>query len=1126
MLRFILGRAGSGKTEYVRNLLSEKLQKGERDLLLIVPEQFSFETEREMLKKVGARQMLNLEILTFSRLAENVLATLGREQKPKITDGMRAVMMHLALDSLEGKTEIYKKYKSRTPLLQSLVTFSTELKQCAVGADALETAGDALPDCALRQKLLELSQITALYNALVHNRFSDDTDLLRLLERAVIETDCLNGKTVVFDTFAGFTKQERAVIAAMLPRCQDVYVTLCTEGAESARQNACVFDNINDEMEKLKRVAATQNIPVARPVLLHAKDNARPDALRFLEKNLYAFRKPRFTEEQACISLYSAANRAEEADFVARTIRKMLRVGTCRARDILVLQRRKDTYDNELCAAFHKYDIPYFEDKRQPVAAQPLMLLVTGLLQIAAEGMTTEALLRTLKTGLCGLSDDEIAQLESYSIVWGVERSAWKSEFTENPAGLGKAMQDCDRKQLAELNELRARAVAPILKFCADFSAANGAQKCEILYRFLRNHKVDEALKALALSLSASGYTQAAEEQDEIWKITMDILDALYLSVGDSDISAARYSALFHILLDSTDLGQLPQGLDTVHIAAADRVRQSPPRAVFAVGLNDGVFPENPPTDGVLNDEDRKVLLSLGVELTETAEIKAVDERCFVYTAFTMPTERLFVSWSVADYKGGSLSESSAVRELRTLFAVLPETDSVSVPCAERTEGASAAFETCAMCFSENTPLSATLKAYFETQPAYRARLAAVRKTVDNEDMQFENPKNATDLFGKKMLVSASKTETYYKCPFSYFCKFGLKLKPLKKAELDPAQSGTVIHYCLEVILREYDRDTLLTMPAQTLHQTVSEFIAQYAKENMGTLASDSRFAYLLKNLEKSVLDVLVRLLSEFQVSAFIPNAFELSIAPDGEIPPYRLELPDGGELRVIGSVDRVDTMEKDGKTYLRVVDYKSGGKSFSLSEVYSGLNMQMLIYLFAICENGKERFLSPVPAGVLYLPAKLVEDGLSRNANAEKIQEKKLYNSRMNGMVLDSADVVLGMDSTVSGNFIPVKAKKDGSFGGHVLTLSELSALKSKVDENLVHMAQSLHEGIIPVLPARTGNKNIACTYCDYAAVCGHEDGDRERQLADYGRFETARKELEIQGEGETQNGETNLDA
>lgn len=1117
MLHFIFGRAGSGKTEYVRKMLSEKLLAGEQGLLLIVPEQFSFETEREMLKKVGARQLQNLEILTFSRLAEIVLEKTGRENKPKITDGMRAVMMRLALDSLEDKTEIYKKYKSRTALLQSLVTFSTELKQCAVSTDALETAGNALQACALKQKLTELAQITALYKALVHERFSDDTDLLTDLETAILETDCLQGKTVVFDTFAGFTKQERAVIAAMLPRCREVYITLCTEGKESARQNACVFDNINAEAEKLKRAAAEQNVPIATPVVLKAAPDSRPRPIRFLEQNLYNCRKPRFDGEQNCISLYSAANRSEEADFVARTIRKLLREGTCRARDILVLQRRKDTYDHELCAAFHKYGIPYFEDKRQPVAVQPLMQYVSSLLEMAAEGMTTEALLRALKTGLGGISGDDVSELENYATVWGIERGAWKTEFTENPSGLGRAMQERDEQKLAELNEFREKAVAPILRFCTDFRAASGAQKAEMLYHHLRKSGVDTALQDLAQSLLAAGYRETAAEQDTVWQMLMEILNALYLSVGERQISASDFYDLFCILLDSTDLGQLPQGLDTVRIAAADRVRQSPPRVVFAVGVNDGVFPENPPTDGVLNDAERKTLLTLGVELTETAEVKTVDERYFVYTAFTLPTERLFVSWSVSDYKGGSLFASAAVRELHALFPDLPETDSSTVPPMERLECAASAFETCASLYASSTVLSETLKTYFETIPAYRARLAAVEQITQNKEVSFETPQNAKNLFREDMTVSASKAEVYYKCPFSYFCKYGLHLNPLKKAELDVAQSGTVIHYCLEVLLRAYDRDTLLSFSDAQLRVKITETVKQYAEENMGTALNDSRFSFLLGNLEKSVFDVLQRLLCEFQVSDFIPTAFELSIAPDGEIEPYGLQLPDGGTLRIIGSVDRVDTMVKDGKTYLRVVDYKSGGKQFNLGEVFSGLNMQMLIYLFAVCENGKDRFVSPVPAGVLYLPAKTIEDGLARNADMQAILASRLRNSRMNGVVLGTADAVLGMDKTVSGNFIPITVNKSGNFSGNLLSTAEFAALKEKVDENLRQMGTLLHEGHIPVLPAYTKNKNLACTYCDFAAVCGYEEGDRQRQIADYGRFDIAKKQLTEVKEGET---------
>ena len=289
MLRFVLGRNGSGKTEYVRSLLAQKLAAGESGLLLIVPEQFSYETEREMLKKVGAKAMLRLQILSFSRLAENVLEETKPNTRPPITDGMRAVLMSLALEALGEQAEIYQKYKNRTRLLGSLVTFSTELKQCALTPADLQETADKLSKGTLRQKLTELSLITQMYDALVHQRFSDDTDLLTVLANTIPETDYFNGKTVVFDAFAGFTKQERSVLAALLPRCADVYVTLCTD---ADRQNgACIFDNVNDEMRKLQRVAALQNTPVAKPVHLDASKADKTPELKFIEKNLFDCRK-------------------------------------------------------------------------------------------------------------------------------------------------------------------------------------------------------------------------------------------------------------------------------------------------------------------------------------------------------------------------------------------------------------------------------------------------------------------------------------------------------------------------------------------------------------------------------------------------------------------------------------------------------------------------------------------------------------------------------------------------------------------------------------------------------------------------------------------------------------------
>ncbi len=1115
MLRFVFGRNSSGKTEYVRQYIAEKIKKENREFILIVPEQFSFDTERAMLHAIGAKDMLSLEILSFSRLAETVLMQYKPQLKVKIDDGTRAVLMSRAIEGLDEEADLYRKFMDKPQLLTSLVTFSTELKQCAVTTDALQKAGASLEPSVLKDKLSELIKITDLYNALVQSHFSDDTDLLDRLADFIPETEFFHGKTVVIDAFDGFTKQERRVISLLLSRCEDVIITLCLD-EDIINRVPCVFDNIYKEYESLKRAAAEVGVGVKKPLILPNTRLKKAEALSFLEENVYKINPEVYTEQSNVpVYVFSGQNPADECEYVARTIHRLLREEQYKAKDIAVVERRKDKYDSDLHAAFEKYSLPFFEDKRQPVRQQPLMRYVTSLLDMAADGISTENLMRFLKTELTDLSAKEIAGLESYATVWDIDYSKWAMPFTGNPDGLGVSMHERSQKKLEHLNTLREKAVGPILAFKKMFSEATGAEKSKMLFSFLKKNEVDEHLKTLAVNLKNCGFQELSEQQNTVWEILMQFLDSLFSALGDETVTPKRYRELFSILLDSVNLGQIPQGLDMITVGAIDRMRIAPPKAVFIIGANDGVFPENPPTEGILNDTERKTLEALGIELTETAEFKTVDERSFVYNALSLPTQKLFVSYSTADFKGNSMTESELVREIQKILPTVSVTDSNTVPYEEHTECAPSAFETMALLYHENTELSATLKAYFENEPTYAARTAAVKQAAQQENMKFQNQEVSQKLFGKDMLISASKAEVYYKCPFSYFCKFGLQLRPLKKAEIDFAQSGTLMHYILEVILRDYSLEALSSMSDTELKEKIEALIALYIEEKMGGKEDkDARFIYLLSDLSKTVFDVLKRLLEESKVCDFVPTDFELSIAPDGPIDPYKLALENGGSLQVIGSVDRVDLMQKADKTYFRIIDYKSGGKTFRLSDVFGGLNMQMLIYLFAIAENGEEHYGKAIPAGVLYLPAKAVTDDLNRDAQEKDIREAKLKNSRMDGVILENTDVILGMDKEVTGAFVRVTQSGE-QFKGSLLNQKAFAYLKDRVDGNLVSMAENLQKGAIPVLPTHLNTTNVACKYCDFKSICGFEEGDAIKTLDSTSSFDKAKAEL-MKGENE----------
>ena len=347
------------------------------------------------------------------------------------------------------------------------------------------------------------------------------------------------------------------------------------------------------------------------------------------------------------------------------------------------------------------------------------------------------------------------------------------------------------------------------------------------------------------------------------------------------------------------------------------------------------------------------------------------------------------------------------------------------------------------------------------------------------------------------MHLSASKTEVYYKCPFQYFCKYGIYAKPRKEAQVDPAISGSLIHKVFEIILDEFPKQKLIEASPEVLKKRISEIMDDYLEKKMGGAQSKSkRFMKQYNSISEQIFFALSKMVEEFKVSDFAPADFELPINYGAVIEPYELPLSDGGTLSVSGSVDRVDIMEKNGKKYLRVVDYKSGGKTFNLSDVVSGLSTQMLIYLFAIEKNGKEKYGDIIPSGVLYMPAKAAEADLDRYASEQDIIDKVLESNRMSGIIVDDIDIIKGMEHDVNGRFIPVTLTKSGAFDkrSKLIKAEDFVRLKRKIDMILKQMALNLHKGEIPVLPA----KEDVCKYCDYSSVCGFEDGDSYREIAE----------------------------
>ena len=1090
MLNIITGRTGSGKTRLIRSMAAEIATNEADKVIIIVPEQFSFETEKGMLQLLGNEKINNVEILSFSRIAERLLSQYGKLDKRIADDGVRAVLMSRAIETLDDKLTVYSRYKRFPQLIDDILNFHREMKKCGVSNDSLAEYSTRVKKTTFSTKLSELSQIFACYDALMSQNFSDSNTHLDMLYDLLWEVEYFKGKIVFLDAFSGFSGQEYNVIEQIMRQAEDVFVTFCCDTSKNNKRYE-LFYNATVEIKKLKEIANKINVKIAPEKVLVSKKEFKKEELNFLEENIFSSGENIYNEKAEAITVIPCRTKTEECQVVAAEIKRLIRTQNLRYRDIAVIVRNEENYKKDLASAFRKYEVDCFHDNRQPVNTQPLIIFVKCLLSILVKGFDTETVLRFLKTQLYGFTVEEIGLLEDYCLMWKVTPSFWIKEWTENPEGFGVDFKNESRELLKKINDLRQRVVGPVLSLKNKVKDSDGETISKELFAFLRNARVDENVKTFTLFLNENGETDLALEQGRIWRIMTEILDGLYSAIGNSTISIERYSELFDILVASKNIGVIPNGIDEVIIGGADRIRASAPKAVFLVGVNNGVFPGESSSGVLFNDIERCELIKNGLPIISNLEYNSVSELFIAYHAATLATDMLYLTYSQVNSDSSTMTPSEMVGEITKMFPncnLKKENKKV-----DSIESRSSAFTVMAGEMVNGSVLGETLKEYFVENDDGN-ELIRIEK-VENKEFKIQNSDLATSFFGKNMYISASRVEKFYKCPFGYFCEYGLKAKPRKEAEVDAALSGTLIHHVLEVFLTENPKYSLKSLSENDIKVKINKIVDDYIEVNMGGYSGKAvTFLRTVELLKESAYKVAQHLIIEFSQCEFTPADFELRINNDGQIPPYEISLDNGGIVKIIGSVDRVDTYETDDNTFVRVIDYKTGGKKFELGEVFYGLNMQMLIYLFAIWENGQNYYRNATPAGVLYFQAKSPKVGskkITRESAPEDSRSEYLNELKMHGMVLNNADVVAAMEKDCAGVFIPAHYDKKGALTGKIISLKTLNILKDRVNGSIKNMAQQLQKGNITALPVENG-----CTYCNYKDICKREEDDPIREI------------------------------
>lgn len=1092
MLQLILGRAGSGKTGWLRDEIAEKVRSGEESLILLVPEQVSFQNERALLGLLGPALARRVEVLSFTRLTDRIQREAGGGAGRRLQDSGRCMLMTAALEQVKDELCFYRRSTGSPDFIKAVLQLSGECKQNAILPAALEAMADGMEEGSLKEKTRELSLILGSYEALVASSFVDPLDDLTRLASLLAEYPFFEGKQVFLDGFTGFTGQEWAILKRILAQAALVTVTLCADSLDE-KGGPGLFAPVTETGRRLIGLAKEQGRQVAVPVTLTKPLRYQSGALAKVERELFRFTPGEEAEEEDSLWLFEAANPQEEAQFVARTARYLARVKGYRYRQMAVIARTAQPYEDVLEAASSQNEVPLFLDRREQIDAKPLTAAVLTALEAVSGNFETDALLRYAKTGFAGLSLDEISQLENYVLLWGIDRRRWLGDWQGNPQGFAEQFSDGAKETLSQINRSRAHLIEPLLHLEQAAQDADGEGMAKAVYGLLEETGAAYQLKSLVTLLREEGRNQLADEQAALWELLMAILDQAALTLKGTRLSLRRFLDTLRLVFSTCDLGLIPQGLDEVQFGAADRIRPNEPKVTFLIGANDGEFPQNRSPGGLLTDFDRSRLIAMGLPLSQSVEQQAQEERFLAYTAAASPSELLIVSYKRQNAVGDALLPSVLVGELRRMFPTLATQVSELAPSLA--QAVRPAFELTALTFREPTVLSASLKALFATRPGYRRRLAALERAAARRPFAFAGREAAARLFGSKMTLSATKIEKYHLCRFAYFCRYGLHAKPRKKAEFNALEYGTAIHFLLERLLRIHSPAQLNEQPPASLQREIDELLEEYVTTRLGGWEDKTpRFRYLFSRLSRTARTLVLHLVAELCQSEFVPTDFELAIGEGGDLAPMTLRLPGGGEVQVEGKIDRLDVMHKNGKSYVRVVDYKTGTKVFQLSDVLFGLNMQMLLYLITVWQNGKDRYGDVVPAGILYMPSQDAPVEADRHADEAAVQKEKGKQFKMNGLLLDDKQVIVGMEPGAAGLFIPAKLTKSGELDSRssVASLSQFGRLAAQMEELLTRMAQTLLEGDVAAVPA--AGEYDACAWCDYKTVCGHERGDPVR--------------------------------
>ena len=1134
-LRLVYGRAGTGKSHRCMQEIKQVLREGGKGpLVMIVPEQYTLQAEKKLVSVVGSTGIIGAEVMSFRRMAYRVFNDVGGLTRKTIDSAGKAVLLCSIIEDMKDGLSIFSKTARQRGFVGIAAGTISEFKRYGISPDGLEGIWGRLKgNGLLKQKLKELSEIYRAFERALGDKYIDADDHLTLLAEKLGRCSLFDGAEVWLDGFSGFTPQEYRVIGELMVKARRVSVSLSTDCIDGgAAGDSGVFSPTARAVSRLTALAREKGVALETPVPLEVRPPHRfkeSRELSHLEREYFSFPCGVYKEKTGDISIFAAANIYSEVEDTARDIIRLCRDKGLRYRDIAVVARDPGAYNKLIGSVFDEYGIPCFVDGKKDILSNPLVQFILSTLDIFIHNWSYQSVFSYLKTELTGTHREDMDILENYVLACGIRGSAWTGRdewtFRMSPAFDGREMSHYEKETLKRVNIIRERVTKPLLSLRSGIDGKKRVRDaCAALYGFLCDMGVPERIRERIDRLDRAGDLNLANEYRQIWNIVMEALDQVVETVGDKVTDIAGFKRLLEAGLSEYSIGLIPPALDQVLVADTGRSKSHDIKALYVLGVNDGVFPALSADEGILCDKDREELRSMGVELAQDTRTKALEEQYLIYSVLTTPEQYLRLSYPMADHRGRSLRPSVIISRIKRLFPAVTEYSNVTGRDTGRDvlELVSAPLPTFNRLISNVRKGTAGPDAkgiwkdvhrwYIDNprwQDRYKSMLAGFEYSNQTGSIGSQR---AGKLYGRPLYTSISRLERFASCPFAYFVQYGLRARARKEFKLSAPDMGTFMHGVIDRFSKGLEgkgmswRDLDREWCRREVSCIVDEMLKEYPQAVLG---SSPRYSYLTSRLKRVLTRAVWTIAQHIKRGGFQPLGYELAFGGDGDLPPISLELPSGERMYLTGRIDRVDIMETEDGTYIRVVDYKSGSKDFSLDDLYYGLQIQLITYLAALLENGADRFREPVlPAGLLYFriddPIVNDEGGMTE----EEIERAVMKKLRMNGLLLADAEIIKEMDREIDGSslIIPARINKGGVLGkSSAASAEQFELLYRHVRDLLAKTAGQMLEGEVSIAPYKK-KRFTPCSYCEYSAVCQFDTGFADNRYRVFENIEDGR--------------------